>query len=61
MFTDGFHALSSIVLFDRALKEAKELDDEFASTKTLRGPLHGVPVGFKDQCKSSEILLFRVR
>ncbi|KAL5536849.1 hypothetical protein ACEPAF_672 [Sanghuangporus sanghuang] len=37
------------ILFENALKEAKELDDAFASTKQLRGPLHGVPVSFKDQ------------
>ncbi|KAG2353648.1 hypothetical protein BDR07DRAFT_1454442 [Suillus spraguei] len=29
-------------------KQAKELDAEFASTKTLRGPFHGVPVSVKD-------------
>jgi len=41
------------VLFDRARRQAKELDNEFASTKRLRGPLHGVPVSFKDQCPSN--------
>lgn len=39
-----------IVLFEQALVEAEELDAEFASTKRLRGPLHGIPVSFKDQC-----------
>lgn len=38
------------VLFEQALVEAEELDAEFASTKSLRGPLHGIPVSFKDQC-----------
>lgn len=37
------------VLYEDARKRAKELDAEFASTKTLRGPFHGVPVSFKDQ------------
>ncbi|KAJ7093138.1 amidase [Mycena epipterygia] len=36
-------------LFSEALKDAKDLDREFASTKTLRGPLHGVPFSVKDQ------------
>lgn len=40
------------VLFAQAIKEAGELDAEFASTKRLRGPLHGVPVSFKDQCQA---------
>ncbi|OAX39499.1 amidase signature enzyme [Rhizopogon vinicolor AM-OR11-026] len=37
------------VLFEDARKQAKELDTEFASTQQLRGPMHGVPVSFKDQ------------
>ncbi|KAJ7197250.1 amidase [Mycena pura] len=32
------------VLFSEAQKQAQELDAEFASTKQLRGPLHGVPL-----------------
>ncbi|KAG2132990.1 amidase signature domain-containing protein [Suillus clintonianus] len=36
-------------LYEDARKQAKELDAEFASTKVLRGPFHGVPVSFKDQ------------
>ncbi|KAJ7105750.1 amidase [Mycena crocata] len=35
------------VLFAEALKQAQELDAEFASTKVLRGPLHGVPISIK--------------
>ncbi|KAJ7213570.1 amidase [Mycena pura] len=35
------------ILFEEALKQAKELDAEFASTKKLRGPLHGVPLSVK--------------
>ena len=38
-------------MFDDALREAAKLDEEFAKTKKLRGPLHGVPVSFKDQCE----------
>lgn len=45
-----------LVLFEDALKEAEELDTEFANTKRLRGAFHGVPVSFKDQCTS--ILFF---
>ncbi|KAG1738410.1 amidase signature domain-containing protein [Suillus paluster] len=36
-------------LFEDARKQAKELDAEFASTRQVRGPLHGVPASFKDQ------------
>ena len=38
------------VLFEDAKKQAKELDKEFSETRKLRGPLHGVPMSFKDQC-----------
>lgn len=41
---------STLVLFEDAKKQAKELDDEFSRTGRLRGPLHGVPMSFKDQC-----------
>ncbi|KAI0741898.1 amidase signature enzyme [Daedaleopsis nitida] len=37
------------VLFAQARAEARALDEEFACTGTIRGPLHGVPVSFKDQ------------
>ncbi|KAG2145328.1 amidase signature domain-containing protein [Suillus bovinus] len=36
------------VLYEDARKRAKELDAEFASTKTLVGPFHGVPFSVKD-------------
>ncbi|KAB5594790.1 Fatty acid amide hydrolase 1 [Ceratobasidium theobromae] len=39
------------VLFDSAFKRAKELDEEFTKTGELCGPLHGVPLTFKDQYK----------
>jgi hypothetical protein len=55
-------SLGSIVLFAEARRQAKELDDEFAATKKLRGPLHGVPFSVKDPCKSPTHFFFsRVR
>ncbi|KAH9888812.1 amidase signature enzyme [Cubamyces lactineus] len=36
------------VLFAEARTQAKALDAEFAQTGKVRGPLHGVPVTFKD-------------
>ncbi|KAL1747940.1 amidase signature domain-containing protein [Schizophyllum fasciatum] len=35
------------VFFDRARTRAAELDAEFAQTKRLKGPLHGVPISVK--------------
>ena len=40
----------NLVLFEQARVQAEELDREFAKTKQIRGPLHGVPVSFKDTC-----------
>lgn len=37
------------ILFSRALKQAMDLDEEFNKTGQIKGPLHGVPVSFKDQ------------
>ncbi|KAF9266912.1 amidase signature enzyme [Marasmius fiardii PR-910] len=37
------------ILFEQALKQAKQLDTEYASSKQLRGPFHGVPISLKDQ------------
>lgn len=37
------------VLFDTALKRAKELDDYLATTGKPLGPLHGIPMTVKDQ------------
>ncbi|KAJ7470386.1 amidase [Mycena latifolia] len=37
------------VLFAEALEQAKDLDAEFLASKSLRGPLHGVPISVKDQ------------
>lgn len=39
-------------MFEDALQEARALDKDFARTKTIKGPLHGVPVSFKDLCES---------
>lgn len=39
------------VLFDQALTRAEDLDAEFAKSGETKGPLHGVPITFKDQCK----------
>ncbi|KDQ12989.1 hypothetical protein BOTBODRAFT_56307 [Botryobasidium botryosum FD-172 SS1] len=36
------------ILFAEALAEAEALDKEFRATKKIKGPLHGVPVSFKD-------------
>ena len=36
-------------MFTTALEEAKQLDEEYKATGKLRGPLHGVPISFKDQ------------
>ncbi|KAF9557330.1 amidase [Agrocybe pediades] len=37
------------VMFEPARQRASELDAEFAATKQLRGPLHGVPFSIKEQ------------
>lgn len=37
------------VMFEQARQRAKELDVEFSKTGKLKGPLHGVPMSFKDQ------------
>lgn len=43
--------LALLVLFAEARAQAKALDDEFTRTGKVRGPLHGVPVSFKDTCE----------
>jgi hypothetical protein len=37
------------VVFEDALKQARELDDHFKKTGELTGPLHGIPITLKDQ------------
>lgn len=49
------------MLFAEAREEARALDEEFASTGSIRGPLHGVPVSFKDQCESGYVLYYSRR
>ncbi|KAK8849532.1 hypothetical protein IAR55_004866 [Kwoniella newhampshirensis] len=36
------------ILFDAALANAKEIDEQYAKTQTPLGPLHGLPVSLKD-------------
>ena len=47
-----------IVFFEQAKQDARNLDDEFAATGRLKGPLHGVPISVKDQCTYSLALIF---
>ncbi|KAJ5907333.1 Amidase [Penicillium taxi] len=35
-------------LFDRALQRAKDLDEHLKTTSKIVGPLHGLPISFKD-------------
>ncbi|KAK2811837.1 hypothetical protein FQN50_001875 [Emmonsiellopsis sp. PD_5] len=42
------NALSEII-FEDALKQARQLDQSFKETGKIKGPLHGVPVTLKDQ------------
>ncbi|CAK7236218.1 Acetamidase [Sporothrix bragantina] len=44
------HCCLSFV-YPQARAQAEALDAEFARTKTLVGPLHGVPLSVKDQCR----------
>lgn len=37
------------MVFEDALKQARELDAHFKETGELKGPLHGIPVTLKDQ------------
>ncbi|CUM66574.1 uncharacterized protein PRCAT00004243001 [Priceomyces carsonii] len=39
----------SEIFFDRALKRAAELDEYLARNGKVVGPLHGIPISFKDQ------------
>ncbi|KAF8630529.1 hypothetical protein AX15_002855 [Amanita polypyramis BW_CC] len=43
------------VMFEWARRQAKALDEEFAVTGKLRGPLHGVPVSFKEQYNIADV------
>jgi Amidase len=48
------------VFFEEAKQDARKLDDEFAATGRLKGPLHGVPISVKDQCTLSISFLSHV-
>src|SRR5258708_22952915 len=49
-------ALNAFVkLNPAALEEAAALDKTFAKTKTLVGPLHGIPVAVKDHAQTKRI------
>ncbi|KAF2489815.1 amidase [Lophium mytilinum] len=37
------------IFFDQALQRARELDQHYAKTGSVLGPLHGLPVSLKDQ------------
>ena len=43
------------MFFEEAIQDARKLDDEFAATGRLKGPLHGVPISVKDLCTFSLI------
>ena len=38
----------SEIFFETALETAQRLDDEYAASGVVRGPLHGLPVSLKD-------------
>ena len=49
------------MFFEEAIQDARKLDDEFAATGRLKGPLHGVPISVKDQCTFSLTLISFIR
>jgi amidase len=46
---------SIIVINPAALDAAKALDDQFAKTGKLGGPLHGIPIAVKDQIETKDV------
>ncbi|MEV4605023.1 amidase family protein [Amycolatopsis sp. NPDC049253] len=52
---DGPRLGSYVTLNPRALAEAAALDERYAATGELTGPLHGVPVVLKDQAETAGI------
>lgn len=53
------HRSFNVVLFEQAMKDAALLDAEFAATKRVKGPLHGVPMTFKDCCMYFAFVFYR--
>jgi amidase len=47
---------SVISVNPKALEAAKALDDDFAKTGKLSGPLHGIPVVVKDQVETKDVM-----
>lgn len=52
---DGPQLNSVVTLNPAALDEARRIDDRYARTGTLAGPLHGVPILVKDQAETAGI------
>jgi amidase len=49
--------LNSIISINpKALEAAEALDAEFARTKKLTGPLHGIPIVVKDQVETKDVM-----
>lgn len=50
-------AINSVISVNpKALEAADALDAEFAMTKKLVGPLHGVPIAVKDQVETKDVM-----
>lgn len=49
-----FALIAFKVMFEEAIRDAEALDIEFARTGQIKGPLHGLPISFKDQCMLPE-------
>src|SRR5919202_6690942 len=56
-YNENGPAINAVVAVNpRAVEQAEELDQSYANTGQLKGPLHGVPVLVKDQIETSDIL-----
>jgi Asp-tRNA(Asn)/Glu-tRNA(Gln) amidotransferase A subunit family amidase len=56
--TEAHHQTNCLteIMFETARVRAKALDENFARTGKIIGPLHGVPMSFKDQCTCNSCL-----